>query len=142
MLRALILSLLIALIAGCSMGGRMTVKMDECPDSPNCVSSMSKKETNFIEPLRVSGDPKNAMEKLEKVILSMNRAEIEVNEKGYIKAVFTSAVFRFKDDVEFLLDPDTGVINIRSASRLGYYDFGVNRARLEKIRKLFTEQEK
>lgn len=115
-------------------------RMSECPDSPNCVSSLSKMESHFIAPINFKGDPQKAMEKLEKVILSMKRAEIEIKEQGYIKAVFSSAVFRFKDDVECLLDKDKSVINIRSASRLGYSDFGVNRARVEEIRKLFDQQ--
>lgn len=119
----------------------MNARMDECPDSPNCVSSMSKKESRYIEPLKFAGDPMKAMERLEKVILLMKRSEIESKEDGYIKAVFSSAVFRFRDDVECLLDKDKNVINIRSASRLGYSDFGVNRARVEEIRKLFTQQE-
>lgn len=115
-------------------------RMSECPDSPNCVSSLSKMDSHLIAPISFKGDPQKAMEKLEKVILSMKRAEIEIKEQGYIKAVFSSAVFRFKDDVECLLDKDKGVINIRSASRLGYSDFGVNRARVEEIRKLFDQQ--
>lgn len=116
-------------------------RMSECPDSPNCVSSMSKKESHLIAPINFTGDPQKAMERLEKAILSVPRAEIEIKEPGYIKAVFTSAVFRFKDDLECLLDKDNSIINIRSASRLGYSDFGVNRARVEEIRKLFAEQE-
>lgn len=119
----------------------MNVRMAECPDSPNCVSSISKLESHYIAPISFKGNPQKAMEKIEKAILSMKRSEINIKEPEYIKAVFTSAVFRFKDDVECLLDKDKSVINIRSASRLGYSDFGVNRARVEEIRKLFDQQE-
>ena len=140
MTRAGLVFLILSITVGCSSGGKMTVRMDECPDSPNCVSSMSKKESHYIGPLKFTGDPQMAMEKLERVILSNPRAKIEIKEPGYIKAVFTSAVFRFKDDLECLLDKDKGIINIRSASRLGYSDFGVNRARVEEIRKLFDQQ--
>lgn len=133
--------IIISVSTGCASGGKMNVRMDECPGSPNCVSSMSKMESHFIDPISFKGDPQKAMERLEKVILSMKRSEIDIKEQEYIKAVFTSAVFRFKDDVECLLDKDKGVINIRSASRLGYSDFGVNRARVEEIRKLFEQQE-
>lgn len=138
----ILMAFLIALsLAGCSpKGGSTMERMSECPDSPNCVSSMSKMESHFIAPISFTGDPQKAMDRLEKVILSNSRAEIEIKESGYIKAVFTSAVFRFKDDLECLLDKDKNIINIRSASRLGYSDFGVNRARVDEIRKLFDQQ--
>lgn len=138
----ILMAFLMALsLAGCSSKGGSTMeRMSECPDSPNCVSSLSKMESHLIAPINFKGDPQKAMEKLEKIILSMKRAEIEIKEQVYIKAVFTSAVFRFKDDVECLIDKDKSVINIRSASRLGYSDFGVNRARVKEIRKLFDQQ--
>ncbi len=133
--------LIVLAVAGCASGGKMDARMAECPDSPNCVSSVSKMESHYIAPISFSGDPENAMERIEKVILSMKRSEIAIKETGYLKAVFTSAVFRFRDDVECLLDRDKSVINIRSASRAGYSDFGVNRARVEEIRKLLGHQE-
>jgi uncharacterized protein (DUF1499 family) len=67
-------------------------------------------------------------------VLSMPRVRITEDEPGYIRAEFSSRFFKFVDDVEFLLDAQTGRIDYRSASRVGYYDFGVNRRRLETIR--------
>ena len=142
-MKYLLAFLVFATLIGCSARGRSNMaRMSECPDSPNCVSSQSKDGSHFIEPLVFKGDPEKALVKLEKVILSMKRSEIAIKEPGYIRAVFTSAVFRFKDDVECMIDEAKGVINIRSASRLGYSDFGVNRARVEEIRKLFIQEEK
>ena len=56
-----------------------------------------------------------------------------VAKEGYVKAVFTSRIFRFKDDVEFLFDDREKILNFNS--RIGYYDFGVNRNRRENITK-------
>jgi uncharacterized protein (DUF1499 family) len=67
----------------------------------------------------------------------MKRSEIVTAENNYIHATFTSFLFRFVDDVEFSFDDETKVINVRSASRTGYSDLGVNRRRVEEIRKRF-----
>jgi uncharacterized protein (DUF1499 family) len=61
-------------------------------------------------------------------------------ERNYIHAEFVSAIFRFVDDVEFLFDDHQKVIQVKSASRVGYYDLGVNRRRIEKIRKQFDQE--
>lgn len=67
----------------------------------------------------------------------MKRARIVLAEERYIRAEFTSAFFRFVDDVEFLLDDGTETIHVRSASRVGHSDFGVNRRRVKEIRLRF-----
>jgi uncharacterized protein (DUF1499 family) len=64
----------------------------------------------------------------------MPGARITHDEPSYIHAEFSSRFFKFVDDVEFILDGDAHRIDYRSASRIGYYDFGANRRRLEKIR--------
>ena len=70
-------------------------------------------------------------------VSGMKRARIVAAEERYIHAEFTSALFRFVDDVEFLLDSETKTIHVRSASRVGYSDLGVNRRRVEEIRSRF-----
>jgi uncharacterized protein (DUF1499 family) len=67
----------------------------------------------------------------------MPRARVVKDEGNYMHAEFTSRIFRFVDDVEFVIDDAHKVIHFRSASRLGYSDFGVNRKRMEEIRKRF-----
>ncbi len=67
----------------------------------------------------------------------MKRARIITAQKGYIHAEFTSFLFRFVDDVEFVLDEGSKTIHVRSASRVGYSDLGVNRKRVEAIRSRF-----
>jgi len=77
------------------------------------------------------------MERLIGVIKGMKRCRIITKDDHYIHAEFTSAFFRFVDDVEFYFDSEAKIIQMRSASRIGYSDFGVNRERLEKLRSLF-----
>jgi uncharacterized protein (DUF1499 family) len=68
----------------------------------------------------------------------MKRAKVVTAEVRYLHVEFTSAVFRFVDDAEFFIDDAQKLIHMRSAARLGYYDFGVNRKRLETIRQIFN----
>ena len=130
---------LVVMMVGCAgnrhsqmglSGGRLAA----CPDSPNCVSSQSADPRHAIDPLRYEGTAQKARERLVKAISGMKRARIVTAEERYIHAEFTSAFFRFVDDVEFLLDDGTRTIHVRSASRVGYSDFGVNRRRVEEIR--------
>ncbi len=114
-------------------------KLAPCPDSPNCVSSQSSDKRHFIEPVRYEGTEQMAMERLTGVIRGMKRSRIITMEDHYIHAEFTSAFFRFVDDVEFYFDTEAKIIHMRSASRIGYSDFGVNRKRLEKLRSLFND---
>jgi Uncharacterized protein conserved in bacteria len=71
------------------------------------------------------------------VLKAMDGASLVEVQPDYIHATFTSTIMRFVDDVEFQFPAGTHQIQVRSASRIGYYDFGVNRARVEKIRKAF-----
>ena len=71
----------------------------------------------------------------------MNRVRVVKLEDNYIHAEFISFIFRFVDDVEFYFDDEQKLIQIKSASRVGYSDLGVNRRRIEKIRKQFETAE-
>lgn len=114
-------------------GGRLLI----CPDSPNCVSSQSDDPRHAIAPLRYEGTADKARECLIKAVLGMKRSHIVISEELYLHAEFTSAFFRFVDDVELLLDDGKKLIDVRSASRVGNSDFGVNRKRVEEIRSRF-----
>lgn len=109
-------------------------RLAPCPGTPNCVSSRSADRVHAVEPLRFSGPPPDAMTALGAVISGMKRARIVTLTGSYLHAEFTSAVFRFVDDAEFLLDDETSTIHVRSASRVGNSDLGVNRRRIEAIR--------
>lgn len=108
-----------------------------CPDTPNCVSSQSADERHAVAPLRYEGAGDAALRRLTEVIRGMKRARIATIQERYVHAEFTSLVFRFVDDVEFLLDEAAQRIHVRSASRVGTSDFGVNRRRVEEIRTRF-----
>ncbi|MGZ3648481.1 MAG: DUF1499 domain-containing protein [Syntrophales bacterium] len=114
-------------------------KLSPCPDSPNCVSSQSSDKRHFIEPVRYEGTEQRAMGRLVGVVQGMKRCRIITIDDHYIHAEFTSAFFRFVDDVEFYFDSEAKIIHMRSASRIGYSDFGVNRQRMEKVRSLFKD---
>ncbi len=109
-------------------------KLSPCPSSPNCVSSQSADPGHRIEPLRFSTPVELAAANLKNILLGMNRVRIADEHDSYLHVEFRSAVFRFVDDVEFYFDAATGNVQVRSASRLGYSDLGVNRSRIEQIR--------
>jgi uncharacterized protein (DUF1499 family) len=112
-------------------------QLAQCPASPNCVNSQAKDQKHFIEPIRISGTPSEARNHILKILKELNRSKIIAAEDNYIRAEFSSKVFGFVDDVEFYF-PDTKstktIIHVRSAARVGYWDFGVNRKRIEQIR--------
>ncbi|PJZ69571.1 hypothetical protein CH373_08630 [Leptospira perolatii] len=115
-------------------------RLADCPSTPNCVAShLSPNDTeHFIQALTYPGSAQDARTKLVGVIQSLPRTNIVTNKEDYIYAEFTSFTFRFVDDVEFYFPAGTKNIQVRSASRLGRSDFGVNRNRIEKIRGLFS----
>jgi uncharacterized protein (DUF1499 family) len=114
-------------------------KILPCPDSPNCVSSQSTDESHFIEPLHYSGSPADARQKLIDMLEGTQRVRLAKVETDYIHAEIRSLVFRFVDDVKFWFPPDKPIIHVKSASRTGYYDFGANRRRVERLRVMLEE---
>ena len=111
-----------------------------CPSTPNCVSSVDKDPKHYVEPLRFTGSVEGARTRLLEVLSSLERTRVKALEKNYIHAESVSAIFRFVDDVEFLFDDRQKVIQVKSASRVGYYDLGVNRRRIDKIRIQFDQK--
>ncbi|MFN7571714.1 MAG: DUF1499 domain-containing protein [Betaproteobacteria bacterium] len=87
-----------------------------------------------IEPLRYSGDGAAALTKIGRIAMAMPGARIMQSGPDYLYVQFHTRWLKFVDDAEFWVDPAGGVIHVRSASRLGRKDFGVNRARIEAIR--------
>jgi uncharacterized protein (DUF1499 family) len=109
-------------------------KFSSCPDSPNCVSSQSADNAHFIEPLHFTASTADARQKLIDILENSKRVQLTKIEMDYIHAEFRSSIFRFVDDVEFYFSPEEKIIHVKSASRSGYYDFGVNRRRIERLR--------
>ncbi len=113
-------------------------KLLACPNSPNCVSSQSTDAEHKIAPLTYTGDAARALEDIKAAIASMPRTKIITAEGNYIYAEFTSSLMGYVDDVEFYLNADKNIIEVRSASRLGESDLNVNRNRIEAIRAKFA----
>lgn len=135
------ITLLLICLTGCSGAmpklGIHNGQLMPCPRTPNCVNSQAADDKHYIQPIRYQGTQKEAQSDLLKILGSCKRTNVIVTEANYIRAEFTSLVFRFVDDVEFYFpstDAGETVINVRSASRIGYSDFAVNRKRIEKIR--------
>jgi uncharacterized protein (DUF1499 family) len=104
-----------------------------CPDSPNCVSTKSKDPDHAMAPLPYLRSDQESMDRLAGIVREMKRATIVSATPSYLHVEFRSSLFRFIDDVEFLLEDSAHLIHFRSASRTGYYDFGVNRRRMKEI---------
>lgn len=105
-----------------------------CPSTPNCVCSTDAGRSHHIAPLALSGDPDAAWRKLRDYLDADGSIKVVASDGHYIRAEATTRLMRFTDDVEFLLDREAGIIDMRSASRVGLSDLGKNRRRLEGIR--------
>lgn len=111
-------------------------RLTECPDSPNCVSSQALDEGHRIAPLVFSDDPAPAFARLKLMLVHRDDTTIIEERPSYLRVEFRTTLF--VDDGEFLLDSQQRLIHIRSASRLGYWDLGKNRRRMEEIRRQFA----
>jgi uncharacterized protein (DUF1499 family) len=137
--------LLLVVLAALSRSGKppglVAGKLSMCPDKPNCVSSEQHNDVeHYLEPVTLqfatSPDPVTI---IKAVIVDMGGV-IQEQHGEYIAAVFSSSVFGFVDDLEVRVDPGERLLHIRSASRVGYGDAGVNRKRIERFRKLYAEK--
>ena len=110
-----------------------------CPGTPNCVSSQEINLQHRIQPISFEGSLELAKERLHRVINSMRGTRTLTQDVLYWHVEFTTQVLRFIDDVEFYFNESQSLIHVRSASRQGYWDLGVNRRRVETIRSRFEE---
>jgi uncharacterized protein (DUF1499 family) len=111
-----------------------------CGDSPNCVSSMDERDKFTFAPLVYRDDIELAKERLKKAMARIPRSTLAEENGDYLRYEVKSLVFRFVDDVEFVFDPQKKVVHHRSASRLGYQDFGVNKKRMNQIKDIFEQE--
>ncbi len=105
-----------------------------CPERPNCVSSLAEDDVHRVEPLPLRGTPDEALTRLREIIQAMRGATVDEVGDGRLAARFRSRVLGFVDDLEMAVDEAAGVVHVRSASRVGRWDLGVNRRRVEAIR--------
>ena len=113
-----------------------TPKLALCANSPNCVSSQANPldKRHYIQPFSIVGKPAAAWLALRTALKKHDRTVITHETDTTLHAEAISLVFSFVDDIDMILDADAGLIHIRSASRVGHSDFGVNRRRIEKLR--------
>lgn len=135
--RCLIVLALGLLTAGCA-GTRPTDlgvadgRLSACPSSPNCVTSLPTDALHQVAAFEIVGDPGSAWRAAREAVLALPRTTLVIDDAGYLHAECTSALMRYVDDLELHLDGR--VIQVRSASRVGYGDMGVNRERVENLR--------
>jgi len=132
--------ILLIVLSGCSKSSHILLSYDTlapCPDSPNCVSSLEENPRHKVDsfPVHISGE--ESLNLLKKIIKSMQRTEIFWESGNSLYAVFRTRI-GFTDDVQFVVDEKAGFIHVRSASRIGYWDLGANRKRIENIRKEYN----
>ena len=110
-----------------------------CPETPNCVSTQASDPDKHMAPIAFRGDLDTTRTRLLALLSHEPRVEVVETRERYVHAVFTTFLLRFKDDVEFVLDPTARVIHFRSASRVGHSDLGANRRRMERLSRKFLE---
>ena len=125
--------------------GQMPRRMDTvperlppCPQGGNCVCSEHPEAAGFVPPLIVDDDPHAALVRLAERLRREPRTRIRLQTADYLHAECESRLFGFVDDLELRVDKEQGVIQVRSAARLGRWDFGVNRRRVARLRRLLN----
>ena len=111
-------------------------RLPPCPSTSNCVCSYDTNSKSYIAPFPMT---EQGIEKLKTIIEQEPRTKVIESSSEYLHAEFHSGWFKFIDDVEFQLDKRKKVIHVRSASRTGYWDMGVNRNRIERLRELYLK---
>ena len=111
-------------------GGRLA----PCPKRPNCVSSQADDAGHRVEPFAAPEGAQRRLDRLAALIEATPRARVVERGDTYLRAEYTSRLFRFVDDLELAADEAAGVVHVRSASRVGRSDLGANRRRVEALR--------
>ncbi len=138
MKRPALLALSLCALTACSQGvSTMTDRtMTPCGDKPNCVSTQDAREQFTLAPYTLTQDAN--IDKIEQAALKLPGAKTAVKDDGYLRIECTSRIMRFVDDLELRIHD--GQLVVRSESRVGHSDFGVNRKRAEQLRTLLAEQ--
>ena len=111
-------------------------RLATCGRRLNCVSSQADPADaqRYVAPIPFKGDARAALSAARKAVERMRRATVIRQEGNYLHAEFRSKLMGFVDDVELMFDERSGVLHVRSASRVGRRDFNVNRERVEALR--------
>lgn len=132
---------ILTFLVGCQATetGLTPTGLHPCPNRPNCVTSQGGTDEQILLPLTYSTDRATAYAKIKQIVSDQDNATIVTETTDYLHVEFRSKFMGFVDDMEFWFPEDQPVIHLRSASRLGYSDFGVNRKRVQHIRALFEK---
>lgn len=114
--------------------GIHNARLTSCSNSPNCVSSDSTSAKHNIDAFHLNETVNEPWPTIQTTVAELPRTEIITSTSDYLHAECSSALFGFVDDLELHLKAADGVVSVRSASRLGHSDFGVNRKRIERLR--------
>jgi len=123
--------------SGIGVSGSM---LAPCPSSPNCVSSDAPDAAHRVSAFALTAAPDESWRIIRKEVAALPRVTITEETDDYIHAECASALFGFVDDLELHLRKSAGLVAVRSASRIGYYDFGVNRRRVERLREILRDR--
>ena len=115
-------------------------RLSGCSGPPNCVSSESDDLKRYVAPMQLIGASANGWVAIQDVVGRLPRSRIAKATDRYLHVTLKSRFLGFIDDLELKLDPQTKIISIRSASRKGYFDLGVNRRRVENLRKQLSSE--
>jgi uncharacterized protein (DUF1499 family) len=143
--RFLVVGGLLGMLSACSVGVPDTVglrdgRLAPCPSSPNCVSSLATDDEHRVSAFMLAPGSEVSMDSLRQLVETLPRTEVvEVQEGAYLRAQSRSALFRFVDDLELHRRAEDR-LEVRSASRVGYSDMGVNRKRVEQLRQLLYQR--
>lgn len=109
-------------------------RLAACPSSPNCVSSTADDPDRRVAAFDIASLSASQYQAQLITVIESDGGLVRDIREGYLWATYTSSVFRFVDDIEWLIDSASGQYHVRSASRLGYSDLGANRKRVERLR--------
>lgn len=115
--------------------GSIATGLAPCPRNPNCVSSQATRDSQRVAPFSCEGSCEEILARLRNLVESTPGSSIVSSTAGYLHAEYTSQLWRFRDDLQLLVDHDADVIQVRSASRVGTWDLGANRRRVENLRR-------
>ena len=112
--------------------GLVNGSLHPCPKSPNCVCCCHNEPSHYIAPLPLSSE--KTLDQIQAFLSEHYIAQVVQRTPDYLHVVVTTPTMHFKDDLEFSINRQKSVVMVRSASRVGYSDGGVNRARIEALR--------
>lgn len=136
--------MLCALLSGCATAPQRVTQAqspDEftaCTSAPRCVSSQAAKDSSkYVAPFTYTRSTEHARKALLEALRGSKDAKVQQADADFVHATFQSALLHFVDDVTFIIHPQSKTIDVKSSARIGYYDFGVNRRRVERLRARF-----